>query len=251
MPPEHEMQNKPASLNSFSTILFAIIVSGILFCAGIYFSNNVPLPSIVLNNNTNATTTKEITISPVTETDHILGNPNAPVKIIEFSDPECPFCKQFHTTMHQIMNIYEKTGRVAWVYREYPIPSLHKRAPNEVEAMECANVLGGNTKFWEYTDQIFSTTQSNDSLDPAQLPIIARNIGLDVNSFNVCLSTNKYTSLITTESLDAINAGANGTPFSVLVGPNGEKVSFSGAQTFNVMKSLVDSVLNQIPNQSY
>jgi protein-disulfide isomerase len=231
-------------------VLFSIIISLSMLSAGIYFSRN-SAPEIKLAGIDSATTTaSQIIVKPITATDHILGNPDAPVKIIEFSDPECPFCKKFYITMHQIIDHYGKTGQVAWVYREFPIPSLHKRATKEVEAMECANALGGNDKFWEYTDQIFNRTGSNDTLNPAQLPIIANDIGLNLNSFNACLSADKYAGLITSESLDAVSAGAPGTPFSILLGPNGEKISFAGAQSYDVLKSLIDEALKHIPPET-
>jgi protein-disulfide isomerase len=93
-------------------------------------------------------------IEPVSATDHILGDPNAEIVIIEYSDLGCPFCKVFHATMHEIVDEYE--GRVAWVYRHYPIKELHPIAPEASEASECVAELGGNTNFWEYIDEIFS-----------------------------------------------------------------------------------------------
>lgn len=110
--------------------------------------------------------------------DHVLGNPNADVLIIEYSDTECPFCKQFHETMHQVMDQYGKDGKVAWVYRHSPIDQLHPKARKEAEALECANEQGGNDAFWKYADKLFEITPSNNGLDAAQLPVIAAMIGL-------------------------------------------------------------------------
>jgi protein-disulfide isomerase len=93
-------------------------------------------------------------IEPVSATDHILGDPNAEIVIVEYSDLGCPFCKIFHATMHEIVDEYE--GKVAWVYRHYPIKELHPIAPEAAEASECVAELGGNAKFWEYIDEIFS-----------------------------------------------------------------------------------------------
>src|SRR3989344_1522881 len=70
--------------------------------------------------------------------DYILGNPNAPVKIIEYSDLECPYCKTFNATMNQIIQYYGMSGNVAWVYRHFPLASIHSKAPKEAEAVECA-----------------------------------------------------------------------------------------------------------------
>lgn len=91
-------------------------------------------------------------LKPVTSADHIRGDINAPVKIVEFSDIDCPFCKRFHTTMLEVMNTYGKEGKVAWVYRHFPLTQLHPDAANKAEASECVAELGGNDKFWEFVD---------------------------------------------------------------------------------------------------
>jgi protein-disulfide isomerase len=114
-------------------------------------------------------TGKPLTEDPVTEKDHIFGNPNAEVKIITHSDFECPFCKRFHATMEDVMKAYEKDGRVAWIIRAFPLTSIHDRAPLEAEAAECANEIGGNAKYWEYVSLLEKITPANNGLDPALL----------------------------------------------------------------------------------
>ncbi len=111
----------------------------------------------------------KIALDPVTEKDHISGNPGAELLIIEYSDPECPFCKKFHETMTQAMNEYGKSGKVAWVYRHFPLDSIHSRARREAEAIECAGELGGNDKFWAYLNKLMEITPSNNQLDPKLL----------------------------------------------------------------------------------
>src|SRR3989338_7324058 len=96
-------------------------------------------------------------VRPVSAQDHIRGDSQAPVKIVEYSDIECPFCKRFHPTMQQVMAQYQ--GKVAWVYRHFPL-SFHQNAEKEAEATECANELGGDNKFWEYTDKLLDQTTS-------------------------------------------------------------------------------------------
>jgi protein-disulfide isomerase len=92
---------------------------------------------------------------PVSADDHIIGDVNAEIIIVEYSDLDCPFCKVFHNTMHQVVN--QSEGKVAWVYRHYPIPQLHPNAPLKAEESECAWELGGNDAFWKYADKVFST----------------------------------------------------------------------------------------------
>lgn len=117
-----------------------------------------------------------INMKPVSSDDHILGSISAPVKIVEFSDMECPFCKRFHATMQQVVK--ENNGQVAWVYRHFPLDQLHSKARKEAEATECATDQGGNEKFWAYLNRLMEVTPSNNGLDLAELLNIAAFTGL-------------------------------------------------------------------------
>jgi protein-disulfide isomerase len=111
----------------------------------------------------------KIDLDPVTEKDHIAGNPSADLILVEYSDPECPFCKKFHTTMLQVMDTYGKDGKVAWVYRHFPLDAIHSKARKEAEAIECAGELGGNDKLWAYLNKLEEITPANNQLDPSLL----------------------------------------------------------------------------------
>src|SRR3989338_1472713 len=125
-------------------IVGAIIIAGALIAGAILLKGN-PAPSPenppVANNGAPATT-----LRPVSKSDHILGNINAKIVIVEYSDLECPYCKVFHQTMHKVVS--DNSGNVAWVFRHYPIPQLHPKAFREAEATECAWGQGGNNAFW-------------------------------------------------------------------------------------------------------
>ena len=115
----------------------AIVIAGIIIAGAVFASSgggggNAP----VANNGNQPPAEVEINIKPVSASDHILGNPNADIVIVEFSDLECPFCKNFHITMQQIMEDFGKDGRVAWVYRHFPLTQLHPKAQVEAEATE-------------------------------------------------------------------------------------------------------------------
>ena len=97
------------------------------------------------NNLTNDATVK---LAPITAEDHFNGDINAPIKIVEYSDIDCPFCKRFHTTLEQVKALYG--DKVVWVYRHFPIPQLHPDSINKSHATECVAELGGNDKFWQY-----------------------------------------------------------------------------------------------------
>jgi protein-disulfide isomerase len=222
-------------------IPFSIIISGLLIGAGIYFSStNPPKP---LTQNSGISGISDSKMKPVTSEDHILGNPNAEVFVVEYSDTECPFCKSFHKTMHRIMESYGKDGNVAWVYRQFPIDQLHARARKEAEATECVAELGGNDKFWEYLDAIFEKTNSNDSLDPAELPLLAVSVGVDLDDFTECFESGRHANKVLESIQDAIRAGSKGTPSSIIVTRSGEQVTLEGDQPFDTLKSIIDAAL--------
>ena len=101
-------------------------------------------------------------VPPINEKDHIIGNPNAEIIIIEYSDFECPFCKTHHATLKKIVEEYD--GQVAWVFRHYPILQLHPNAFEKAVASECVSQIKGEDAFWEYTDLLFNLLKT--SQDP-------------------------------------------------------------------------------------
>ena len=188
-------------------------------------------------------------VKPVNGEDHIRGNPNAPVKVVEFSDFECPFCKGFHASMRQTMEDYEKDGKVAWVYRHFPLDQIHSKARKEAQATECAAELGGNKAFWAYADRLFEITPSNNRLDLALLPKIAQETGLDRAKFETCLAGDerggKFATHIEANLQDATASGASGTPYSLVIGPKGRIFPINGAQPYEAVKAIIDAALKE------
>ena len=181
--------------------------------------------------------------------DHILGNPAAPVKVIEYMDLECPHCKIFNTTMHQVMDFYGAKGQVAWVQRAFPLGQIHSKAPEEAQAAECAAAQGGDTAYFKYTDRVFEVTPGDNGLDLAQLPAIAQEQGLDVAKFNTCLSSGQFAKKVQDSYTEAIKAGGQGTPY-ILILLNGQLVpggNLSGAQPYDSMRAAIDAVLATLP----
>jgi protein-disulfide isomerase len=205
----------------------AIVIAGAIIAGAVIWTKG---PMVPRNNNTaSASESFEQNLKPVTENDHIIGNPNAKIKIIEYSDPSCPFCKVFHNTMNRLMNDYGVGGNVAWVYRSYPLDKpgvdgrvLHPNAGYESQAMECAADQGGNEKFWKYTNRLYEitpsvTSNSPEGLDRKQLPEIAKFVGLDIEKFNNCLATSKFKEKVESDFNDGLNIGIQGTPSSIIV----------------------------------
>ncbi len=220
-----------------------IIIAGLLIAGAVFFGGKLQTGTPVTPG-----TNQAINFKPIDSMDHILGNPNAAVKVIEYADLECPYCKQFQTTMHQVMSFYGQTGNVAWIYRPFPLGQIHSKAPKEAEAAECAGDQGGNTAFFAYIDRLYSVTPGENNLDPAQLPIIAKDVGLDVNAFNTCLSSGKNAAKVQASYADAIAAGGNGTPYILItVKGSTDAVPLSGAQPYDSMRAAIDAVLSQLP----
>jgi len=229
------MENK----SNYSTPI-AIVLAGIIIAGAMYFSDGKKEVTPV-------TPEKQVSgldnVRPVTTSDHIRGNPNAPVVIVEYSDTECPFCSRFHATMKQVMDEYGKAGKVAWVYRHSPLDQLHPKSRKEAAAQECAAELGGNDKFWEYTDRIYEITPANNGLDAAELPKIAEYVGLDVAKFNICLASGKYDAKIQADIDNAQATGGQGTPWSVVIAKDGTKSSLNGAYPYANVKQIIDTLL--------
>jgi protein-disulfide isomerase len=221
------------------TIPLAIVAAGIMISGAIYFGGSGG--SVASNNKNTNKAAENIVVPKITDKDHIFGDPNAPIMVIEYSDIECPFCKVFHNTMKDVIQSYD--GKVAWTYRHFPIPQLHSKAMKEAEATECAAEQGGNSMFWKYLDRAFEATNSNDSLDLAELPKIAGELGLNVEAFNECLSSGKYTAAIEKSMEDAVKAGARGTPYSIIITKDGRKIVVNGAESLANIRIKIDSLL--------
>jgi protein-disulfide isomerase len=178
-------------------------------------------------------------VRPVSAEDHLRGSLNAPVKIIEFSDLECPFCTRFHSTMVTIMDEYD--GQVAWVYRHLPLESIHSNARRAAEGSECAADLGGNDAFWAYIDKVF---EDGESISKNNLSSIAADIGLDKSAFESCVDIEKFKTAVDDDISDALASGGRGTPYSVVIASNGQTFVVNGAQPYESVKGIIDSALN-------
>jgi protein-disulfide isomerase len=201
-------------------------------------------------------TTEGQAMKPISTEDHIIGNPNAELVIVEFSDASCPYCKSFHTTMRQVMDTYGRTGNVAWVFRHYPLDKpdsqgfvLHKNAGHEAIAMECAADQGGNAGFWKFTNRLFEVTPSvtgatPNGLDQTLLPKIAEEAGLDKNAFNDCLQSGRMKEVVDAQYVDGVNAGVSATPYSFILTRDGKRVPIVGAQPYQSVVSAIEALLD-------
>lgn len=234
-------------------IPIAIVIAGAIIGGALYFGGTGDETGNQVAG-TNEPDLSEIKVE-ITRDDHIFGDPNAPIKIVEFSDTECPFCKSFHASLNEVLPEYE--GQVAWVYRHLPLAQLHRKAPREAEATECAAALGGNDAFWAYTNRLFEITPSNDGLEDSQLPEIAEFAGLDREAFVECLDSGEMTSRVTEDANGAVSliqqfvdlglARGVGTPFSVIVNEDGEVITpIPGFVRAPQLRQVFDQALQEV-----
>lgn len=246
----------------------AIVVAAIIIGGAIFFGYRGSKELATGDSGTGAPAAVAVSLREVAHNEHIRGNPDAPFKLVEYSDLECPFCKSFHATMQKAMDEYGKTGTLAWVYRHFPLDSIHPKADKEAEGAECAAEQGGNAAFWSFVDRIFEITPSNNGLDSSKLTETAAYLKLDVKKFDACLASGRFAEAVERDYQDGLSAGARGTPFNVLVLKNKvtkaqeeklaallaqlrggiaissdkQKVTLNGALPYGALKTILDAL---------
>ncbi len=175
----------------------------------------------------------------------VMGNPNAPVTMIEFSDFQCPFCGEFFSqTLPDVEKRYIESGKVRLVFKNFPLENLHPNAMAAAIAAECANEQG---KFWEYHNTLFENQTSWAQLsttDAAKtFKQYASESGLDANSFNSCLDSGKYADKINKDQLDGSRYGVDGTPTFFIGNDKKGYMELGGSQPFSAFQQELDSEL--------
>ena len=173
-----------------------------------------------------------------------LGRRDAPVTVVEFSDYQCPFCRQFVTaTLPSLKSAYVDSGKVRWVFRDFPLDRIHPNARKAAEAARCAGEQG---KYWPMHDVLF---QKQEALAEEQLSEHARALGLDSARFTACLASAKYASVVQQNYTDGAAAGVRGTP-SFVVGRTRaddtvQGILLIGARPLDDFRQEIDRLLSQ------
>lgn len=245
------MEPTPQTQSSFSGLAIPIaIVFGFALIAGaILFSDfgagATPTGNVAGQVQENTPPAPATPIRAVDESDFVRGNPNAPILIVEYSDYDCPFCKRFHDTMNQIINEYGPEGRVAWVYRQFPLAQLHPNAPSISEAALCVGELGDDKAFWAFSDQVFNERSINEPTNIVRLPEYAEVAGVSRTEFDACVASGRHRDAVQKSVAEGAAAGITGTPQSfVLVG--NQQAPINGAQPYEVVKQIIDNLIAQL-----
>lgn len=259
MPDKTDQSKTPNLATPISIIIAGIIIAGAIILTSGNLSDLLgksnPTPNIAGVNEPSAPanpqggTAAATTVKVSTDDDPVLGNPDAPVTIIEFSDYECPFCKRaFQQSFPKIKSEYIDKGLVKLVFRDLPLPFHDPLATKQAIAANCAREQGGDEIYFAYHDEIFNRTNSNGNGMPVEeLNNIAKDLNLNISDFSTCLDSEKYLSEVQKDLSDAAAVGANGTP-AFFVGKSStdgiiEGTKISGAQPYEVFKSIIDGLL--------
>ena len=142
------------------------------------------------------------------ERDHIRGNPEATIAVIEYSDYECPFCSRHHPTMQQLV---DENDDVMWIYRHFPL-GFHPNAAPLAEASECVWELGGNEAFWTFTDMIFEK-----GADAANIEEYATAANVDASAVRTCVDDGTYAQYVKDDMAGGSAGGVTGTPGNIVL----------------------------------
>ena len=234
----------------FFLLIIASFLIGVLVTKVSYLEKGVTVNNAAAGTNTNGTIDQNQAAAPQQPTGPVdvavghlpvLGDENAPVTLVEFSDFECPFCEALFTdTLPQIKKDYIDTGKAKLYYRHYPLTSIHPNAQIAAEASECANDQG---QFWNYHDLLFGNQQewaalSGDAVN-SKLVEYATSLGIDSGSFQECLTSGKFTDNVNKDLNDGMSAGVDGTPATFING-----YLLVGAVPYEQFKAQIDAQLN-------
>lgn len=180
--------------------------------------------------------------------DNSMGDPNAPIKIEEFSDYQCPYCRKFSVeTEPQLVETYIATGKVHFTYRSFG----KFIGPESQAAAEAAYCAGEQNKYWEYHDTLFAnqTGENVGNYTDRRLIAFAETLGLDIDTFRSCFESGKYAKRVNQDFVDGSAAGVQATPSFVLTYEvNGEKKQtiISGAYPFSEFQTQIEAALAEM-----
>ncbi len=217
----------------------AILIAGVIIAGAIVFVGKFPTPAqqgAEVGGENQASTN----VSSPNPGEHIYGRADAPIVLIEYSDFQCPYCQRIHATLKKIVD--ESNGEIAWIYRHFPLDSIHPEARPSAVASECVVEQLGNNAFWTFADTVFADQKG---MGAAQYKAIASQMGADPVRFASCLSGTAYDSKIEEQSTEAQINGGSGTPYTIVWSKNAQ-VPLSGALPENQIKAVINQVKSRL-----
>jgi len=234
---ETDQKTSSASQTKNYLLPASILIAAVLISGSVIYSTGAKGGS---NDSSNSNPNTPEAVSPkISSADVILGDPKAPITMIEYSDFQCPFCGRFYSqTEPSLKEQYIKTDKVHFIYRHFAFLGPESKAA--AEAVECAK---DQSKFWEYHDAIFNAEladgrENNGNLNRALFLTNAENLGLNLASFKACLDSNKYGQKVADDYSGAQALGVKATP-TVFV----NEVKIEGALPFGQFQQVIEQLL--------
>ena len=222
-------------------IAIACIFCGIIIANTTNIESTQTLDEIII---TDINTTKKPTISSFyNNASPLLGNPNAPITMVEFGDYQCTFCKKFfHETEDSIIENYVKTGKVKILFKDFVVVS--EDSVNAANAAHCAN---DQEMFWEYHSTLYNNWDGEGTgwASSDNLHRFADTLGLDMNKFSKCMDESKWKELVNSSQKDGRTLGVTATPTFFIIDENNTVLKITGAQRYDVFEEVFDSLLEK------
>ena len=217
------------------TVPVAIVLGGLLVAYAVYASLGGTF-SFGSTSQGNPSLVRAVGVA-----DHILGNPAAPVVIVEYCDFASDYCKGFSDTLTQMVGNVGNRGAVAVVYRAFPLTEINRNALAHARAAECVAKVGGNDAFWAFADLLFA----NQPADSSRYGEFAKQANAPGEAFATCYAdaANQVDARITADRKNAAEVGASGTPYSLILTKGRAPVVVDGAYSYDALKMLVDDAL--------
>ncbi|HMP85396.1 MAG TPA: thioredoxin domain-containing protein, partial [Candidatus Paceibacterota bacterium] len=229
----------------------------LFFCASLIILGAIIAPAIVvIRNNKNNPQTKikvkdeisglSYSINTISEDDNVLGNPNANVVLINYSDFQCPHCREFHSTVIRLVANYSKTGDFAWVYRHFPTEEAVGKAKNSISkkasvASECVKEISGPTAFWDFIHEIYTSLPID--FDEADLQTLASKMNVNQELYLSCINSGRYDAKIQKHIEDGLAISKKdkdfGTPYNIFITRDGRQIILPGPQSYTTLNELV------------
>ena len=229
------------SLGIGAGIAIACIFCGVLLVNMINIESTEILDEIIINE---INTTKKPTLSSFYDNaSPVLGNPNAPLTMIEFGDYQCTFCKKFfHETEESIITNYVETGKVKILFKDFIVVG-----DDSVSAANAAHCANDQKMFWQYHSTLYNNWDGEGTgwASFERLHEFGVMIGLDMDEFSECMSKLKWKELVDSSQVDGITLGVTATPTFFVIDENNNVLKIVGSQRYDVFKDTFDSLLEK------
>lgn len=223
----------------YALVPIAILIAGAAIAVAVYVVRVGSAPLVP-----DADLTLIRPVSP--ERDHILGNPDADLVVVEYADIDSAYAKQFQEIMQQILAEEGDEGEVAWVFRHFPLTHIYPDSGTHAHAAECAASLTDEDGFWLFIAAMHTEAPGNSRFRPSDYATLLPSFDIAPEAFNACMNGNAFEERIVEDATNALTIGATGSPYLVLLPRGAEPIPVSGSLPYAAMKGVIAEALTMV-----